>query len=300
MLLSKYPLILSVVFAAQIAIPQKTLAQASPPGIGFNNQESGFPSCDSECAKRILKYSTIAIETPGASGSGVIVGHKDGIYTAITAAHVVRGFDSKESLFAAPHSRKSYRIVSVEYPGKSKFDIALVRFKAGEPLFVQPINFFISAPAVIQRTSWGIDGDGARSAGISLPSGAVTVPIFRFNEFATQERAEGNKDGYEFIYNATTVPGMSGGPIVGWRSACMSKSGRYIGGGYFSLVAIHGRSEGYSQGGRSGLSLGVPLDLIRDYLQSRASTYGIPSNDEEVNSIALAQYCPSVPSGYLQ
>lgn len=286
-------LALSLLIVALGSASQESHSQTSTPLPGFVNLGGGGNlTCDSECSKQILKYSTIAIDTPGSSGSGVIVGHVDGVYTAITAAHVVKGFSAKEELRAVSlPSKNSYRILSVEFPGKGKYDIALVRFKASETLYIQPLNLFITAPPLIPRTNWGIDGGGARSAGISLPSGAVTVPVFRFNEFATQDRAEGNKDGYEFLYNASTVPGMSGGPIIGWRQTCMNSKGMYIGNGYFSLVAIHGRSEGNSAGGRSGLSMGVPLDLIKDELKLKAKEYGIPATDQEVNEVAKKQYC---------
>jgi len=250
--------------------------------------------CDSECAKKIFRFSTIGIETPGSSGSGVIIGVKDGIYTALTSAHVASGFSSKEEYYAVslPY-HKRYRILSAEFPSKGKLDIALVRFKASDQLYIQPLNFYVNAPHSMTRSEWGTDNDGARSAGISLPSGAVTVPIIRFNEFATQSRAEGNKDGYEFLYNASTVPGMSGGPIVGWRQACQNKEEQYMGAGYFSLIAIHGRSEEYSSGGRSGLSLAVPVQLIESFLRDKSATYGIPSTAEAINAIESRQYCKS-------
>ena len=281
---------------SQGQLSSSSIAQVSMQEAKFNVVDNAA-YCDSECAKKILQYSTIAIDTPGSSGSGVIIGIADEIYTAVTAAHVVQGFTPKEELYAVSYpTKKRYRITSVEFPSKGKHDIAIIRFKAQESLYIQPINFFFVAPPSegLERTSWGIDGDGARASGISLPSGAVTVPIFRFNEFSTQVRAEGNKDGYEFIYNASTVPGMSGGPIVGWRETCFDKKIGYKAAGYFSLFAIHGRSEGYAEGGRSGLSLGVPLDLIKDELKLKATAYGIPSNDQEVNDVTRKQYCSAL------
>lgn len=286
-------------FALQVLTAIPLLVQAAvaapdskPPAF---NQADGLWLCDSDCAKNIFKYSTIGIETPGSSGSAVVIGLKDGVYTALTAAHVMKGYSFKEDYYAVslPYNKR-YRIISTVLPANGRADIALVQFKAGELLYIQPLNIFIDAPSTVgmTMTEWGVDGDGARSAGISLPSGAVSVPILRFNEFTTQSRAEGNKDGYEFLYNASTVPGMSGGPIVGWRVACNKKDEGYKAAGYFSLLAIHGRSEEYAGGGRSGLSLAVPIDLIKTYLRDNATALGIPSNNDEVNAVELRQYCP--------
>ena len=96
-----------------------------------------------------------------------------------------------------------------------------------------------------------------------MPSGAVTVPILRYTEFALQERAEGNLNGYEMIYQASTVPGMSGGPIIGYRGMNAVKVSSLPFGEVLpiGLIAIHGRSEDYVGGGRSGMSLAVPVDL---------------------------------------
>ena len=63
---------------------------------------------------------------------------------------------------------------------------------------------------------------------------------------------------------------MSGGPLVGYRDVNM---------GYVlpvGLIAIHGRSEEYISGGRSGMSLAVPIDLAKDYLTKNADNSGIP------------------------
>ena len=95
------------------------------------------------------------------------------------------------------------------------------------------------------------------------------------------------KNGYEAIYLATsTVPGMSGGPIIGSR-VCAQENPEYYtpnswGGGwsdsgaYPGVIGLHGMSEEYSNsGGRSGTSLGIPLDLVVDFLGENADSYGV-------------------------
>ncbi len=58
-----------------------------------------------------------------------------------------------------------------------------------------------------------------------------------------------------------------------------------------ALVAIHGRSEKYHSGGRSGLSLGVPVDLINDYLIDNSKRLGIPGTQEAIEETINSQYC---------
>ena len=125
-----------------------------------------------------------------------------------------------------------------------------------------------------------------------MPSKSVSVPIFRKISAVLLDRARGNKDGYEVLYEASTVPGMSGGPIVGWREACLTQNEGFYSTtpSYFSLIAIHGRSEAYGAG-RSGMSLGVPIDLISDYLSKNSSKYGIPIKDSELRALVNKQYC---------
>ena len=56
---------------------------------------------------------------------------------------------------------------------------------------------------------------------------------------------------------------VRGGGVFGAR-VCPDERGAYAG-----LLAIHGRSEGYGQsGGRSGTSLGIPLDSIKTFLEN--------------------------------
>ena len=101
-------------------------------------------------------------------------------------------------------------------------------------------------------------------------------------------RAKGNQNGYEAIYLATsTVPGMSGGPIIGAR-ICAQRNPEYFtpskfsgsgwsdSGAYPGVIGMHGMSEEYlDSGGRSGTSLGIPLDLIVDFSGRNADSFGV-------------------------
>ena len=274
------------------------------PGFKFQ-KEAGSWFCDSACIKENFKYQVVGISGPNGSGTGTIVGLKDGAYAILTSNHVINLKNSSADEYEVYSfiSKKYYPLSSVETP-KDGIDIAVATFRAEESFHLNPINMYNIAPfsgVLGHNQEWDIEGDGARSAGISMPTASVTVPIFRFEEFVVQDRAHGNRDGYEFLYNASTVPGMSGGPIVGWRVACFaipngSQKGQFVGAGYFSLIAIHGRSEEYHSGGRSGLSMAVPVDLIRDYLDANSKRLGIPvTGSWEYIQTINTQYCPQIP-----
>ena len=144
---------------------------------------------------------------------------------------------------------------------------------------------------------WKIQGMPIIS-GVSIPTRSITVPIFRSSTAQMQTRAFGNQRGYEAIYSATsTVPGMSGGGVFGTRVCSdsdevqtnQSANPNWVklrGGAYPGLIAIHGMSEEYgSSGGRSGTSLGMPLDLFTDYLANNADKYGIPLGKKYVTQV---------------
>jgi len=185
--------------------------------------------------RELLKNVIVGIETPASSGTGTIIGKKGNVYTILTARHVIPSINEGDEYYTySMNSKKRYRITSVEAPLGEKADIAIATFTAPEDLNLNIISYFYTKPSGIGipgstmakprsgvMKQWKIDTTGGRGAGISMPSGAVTIPIYRFTEFIIQERAYGNKDGYELLYAASTVPGMSGGPIAGYRNFAM-------------------------------------------------------------------------------
>jgi len=255
-----------------------------------------------------IKRQIVAVVTPGSSGTGTIVGRKGSTYAILTAAHVIQGDIKKEEFYAVPLlSDYRYRLTSCERPNQA-IDLAVCTFAAPEDFYITPIstldrwtpNRYDSAayPPVEGKFSatddlwgtWDVMAGVARGAGISLATGSIKKPVFRYTLFSLTERVVGNQNGYEFIYSAATMPGMSGGPLLGARATkCWPmKDRRYP---FYWLLAIHGQSEGYSSGGRSGYSLGVPVDLIKGFLESNAKRLGIPKSKSEFQSLVVRQYC---------
>lgn len=267
------------------------------------------------------KKVSIGIETPAASGSGVIIGKKGNKYFFLTANHVASGNPKSEEFTAyslLDGNAKRYEITEFVRPKALKGkDIAIGIFESSDDLelaLIFPIDVkeFVPLPPTLPSDTWAIYGsmNGRQYdrtwdiqgppliGGISIPTASITVPIFRHTPGQIQTRAPGNKDGYEMIYNAvSTVRGMSGGGVFAARVCPEApldpdNSSRQSWGAYPGLIAIHGRSEEYgNSGGRSGASLAVPIDLIANYLGKNANKYGIPIGRKYYDE--LARQCVS-------
>tara|TARA_Y100001978_G_scaffold132968_1_gene118858 strand:- start:4 stop:966 length:963 start_codon:yes stop_codon:yes gene_type:complete len=252
---------------------------------------------------------TIGIETPASSGSGFLIGKKNSEYFFLTAGHVAISDPTKEEFWVyslVNGEEKKYKVNKFikpkEFNGK---DIVIGSFKTKDILpyaiifpidkdkFVPPppkLPFYTYEPFQSYNdryfnSKWQIQGPPI-VAGISIPTRSINIPLFRYSEIKMLPRAKGNQNGYEAIYLAiSTVPGMSGGPIIGSR-VCAQKNPEYYesydwgglsnSGAYPGVIGMHGMSEEYlNSGGRSGTSLGIPLDLIVDYLGENAESYGV-------------------------
>ena len=133
--------------------------------------------------------------------------------------------------------------------------------------------------------TWDIQGPPL-VAGVSIPTKAIPVALMRSSAAQMQVRVPGNQKGYEAIYAATsTVPGMSGGGIYAARNCPdlivkqnADRQWREPLALYPGVIGMHGMSESYGMsGGRSGTSLGIPLEIFSDFFTQNASRYGIPT-----------------------
>ena len=244
--------------------------------------------------ENIVKERIVGIFTPASKATGTIIGKKGNTYAILTAGHVIPSLQKGDEYdFYSLSSKKQYKITSVEYPLGKKIDIAVATFNSPEDHKITIINRFYDwniQPLDSIAQYWGIHAGGGLVTGVSLPSRSITVPIIRFDGVGLRRRAYGNKDGYEMIYKSSTVPGMSGGPVLGPRFiSCQNKDHEIF--GNFTLLGIHGRSEEYYSGGRSGISLGIPIDLIKDYLIDNSKRLGIPVTKKEIQEIINSQYC---------
>ena len=120
-------------------------------------------------------------------------------------------------------------------------------------------------------------------AGYSLPSKSITERVLRVSFATPQNLLSRNKDGYNLIYEATsTVPGMSGGPVIAARLCPILKKYARVG-AYAGIIGIHGKSEEYNNtGSRSGISLAIPINspTVIQYFSTHAKSLGVPTGNE--------------------
>jgi len=250
-----------------------------------------------------IRQSVVSIQGPTSSGSGVVIGKAGNIYTILTAKHVTGGANDQADVDFLDGSPVIELKIQKEFP---EVDLVVGTFQSNRPIVPAVINAFLPYPApgtaelaspeLNLRSKFDTVTNKARVAGYSLPSKAITQRIFRVVDAQLIEKIKGNKNGYDLLYQSSTVQGMSGGPVLGFRD-CSNGRGFALGispnSVFPSLLAIHGRSEDYRGGdGRSGVSLGIPIDnQILVYLKSIASQRGIPVGESNLRSLINQHYC---------
>jgi tetratricopeptide (TPR) repeat protein len=167
------------------------------------------------------KAVTVKIDADGKPGSGVLIQKQGQVYTLVTNRHVVCPGDSCSSL---PPERPyrlqlsdGYSIVAkssaVKLLGKD-LDLATIQFRTDR---YYPIAKMAAADNLKSE-------DAVFTAGFPKESGKFT---FSFGKVlaSVNNRLDGDKGAYGVIYDAFTLPGMSGGGVFNQNG---------------ELVAIHG------------------------------------------------------------
>jgi hypothetical protein len=251
----------------------------------------------------VIRQSVVSIHGPSGSGTGVVIGRSGTLYTVLTAKHVVGGKADQTDVDLRDGSAGSQLYTIKEFPG---VDLVVATFSSGKTFVPAVINNFLpypapataelSVPQLNLRSRFNTVTNKARVAGYSLPSKAIKQRLFRVVDAQLIEQIKGNEDGYNLIYQSSTVQGMSGGPVIGFRDC---SNGRGFGLGispnsvFPTLVGIHGRSEDYRGGdGRSGVSLGIPIDReLLMFLESISPKHGVPIGEAQIRPLVNRFYC---------
>jgi tetratricopeptide (TPR) repeat protein len=221
----------------------------------------------------------IKLQQNGSVGSGVIISRKGDIYTLVTNKHVVCGnqncsqLPSGESYSLGLADGQQYRVrgSSIRLLG-SDLDLAIIQFRSNRNYAVAKL----AAPGSLK-----IDDD-VYTAGFPLEQLGFTFgegqAIAVVNSRLKNKKGD-NVDGggYTIVYNAFTLPGMSGGGVFS---------------GNGQLVAIHGQGDKYKENteidnksrvdSKIGLNRGIPVRwLVQNLaevginLETARSTSGI-------------------------
>lgn len=227
-----------------------------------------------QSAEDIAKTAqAITVRIEGATqGSGVIVKRSGNRYTVLTAWHVLAGQKPQEELAI-------YTPDGIEHQGEKgsikklgEADLATITFSSTRAY----------ASASIASIESIFSGSKVFISGFPLPTPAVPARIWRFLEGSvTSLTTTEIPQGYQLLYSASTLTGMSGGPIL-------NNKGR--------LVGIHGRSETDTvlseQIGvavRTGISQGIPISYYERVSREQKDTSEIndtprPNQQEVIGS----------------
>ncbi len=212
--------------------------------------------------EKIAKGVTVEIrlQQDSSVGSGIIIARQGDLYTIATNRHVVCGSQRRDRVPAGESYElglidgQKYRVTanSVKLIG-TDLDLAIVQFRSSRKHQVAQVG---------TASALKVD-DVVYTAGFPLEQ-----PGFSFNQgnaFAVVDRRiTGDSGGYSMIYDALTLPGMSGGGVF-------DGDGR--------LVAIHGRGDRYGEntdlddetskvGSKIGYNRGIPIRWLVQGLAS--------------------------------
>ena len=199
----------------------------------------------------LARAVTVRIETPGASGSGVIIERNGNTYTVLTAQHVLAGLGGNEEAYVIPAAdeTKSYRLNNSSIrtlPQNLDIDLAIVQFESRETYQV----------ARLGDSSTVNLGSESYVSGYPLPSAAIDKIALRFTDgIINAVPTETFEKGYGLVYNNNTVAGMSGSPVFNAQG---------------DIIGIHGRGdreEAIGSGAKTGFNLAIPINTFRRWNQ---------------------------------
>jgi serine protease Do len=177
---------------------------------------------------------TVLISGQTTQGSGVIVAKTGETYYVLTAKHVVDTPGKYEIIDA---DKKRYPIDYGKVKKLANVDLVIVQFTSNQAYAI----------AQLGNSQQVQEGDSILVAGWPAPDSAITQPSRQVTPGQITGFQSGGADGYELVYNNTTSPGMSGGPVF-------NVAGEVIG--------IHGRASGSQERGKTGFNLGIPINLF--------------------------------------
>jgi tetratricopeptide (TPR) repeat protein len=184
------------------------------------------------------RSKAVSVEMLTGVGSGVIIHRQGDLYTVITNRHVVCKVRPDRCTDHDIHS--SYRIKTPD--GRiyqvAKSNIKLLKDDAGKFLDLAIVQFRsnLSYPVVLVAGPGSLKVDDAvYTAG--FPRGQRWLFGVGKAQAVVNKRLVGDQGGYTVVYNAETLPGMSGG-------GAFDRDGR--------LVAVHGQGDRFTENTQAG------------------------------------------------
>ena len=207
---------------------------------GVIGWQSPLASADDVAAvAQIAKGITVLIDGVN-PGSGIIVGREGNTYTVLTAAHVIPVQDEYDIVTS---DKQKYPLRYSTVQKMAGVDMATAKFTSDKSY---PVASLGDATKVTE-------GSPVYVAGFPKPGPAITQPVYNFTiGRVTANASQPLADGYGLVYSNSTLPGMSGGPVL-------DRQGK--------LVGVHGRADGGQLERqtetvyvKTGFNLGIPIN----------------------------------------
>jgi tetratricopeptide (TPR) repeat protein len=165
---------------------------------------------------KIAKAITISINpSTDNAGSGVIIQKQGNSYTVLTAGHVTNNI-SNSSILITPDGKKHQFKLLKRSPDK---DLATIKFESSS-------NYSIIKLGDAAKST---EGATIYVSGFPATTKAIKKSVYSFTEGKVQANAnQEDSEGYSLTYSNSTLPGMSGGPVLNDEG---------------ELIAIHGQGD---------------------------------------------------------
>jgi tetratricopeptide (TPR) repeat protein len=221
------------------------------------------------------KAKAVSVKMLTSKGSGVIIHRQGSLYTVITNSHVVC------KLKKLCTDREIHSLYRLKTPDDRTYQVAksnikLLKDSAGKPLDLAIVQFRSSRSYPIAQVadSGGLKvGDAVYTAG--FPQGQGWLFGTGQAQAVVNRRLLGDSGGYTIVYDAETLPGMSGG-------------GAFDSNGL--LVAVHGYGDKYTEntqaevepsntfkaslGNKIGINRGIPIRWVVKGLSDQGISLG--------------------------
>lgn len=192
----------------------------------------------------IAKNTTVRIHSQ-APGSGVIIKRQGNLYTVLTAAHVVATEDDYEVI---TRDGQTYPLIPSQIQKFTGIDLALVKFESDRDY----------ATAKLGNSTALSEGSVSYVAGFPMKTAAIDDIIYNFTSGTiTANAARPLRDGYSLVYSNSTLPGMSGGPVLNADGELMGIHGRAD-----TTTAAQDQSVNPDIFIKTGFNLGIPTALF--------------------------------------
>jgi tetratricopeptide (TPR) repeat protein len=222
--------------------------------------------------ERIAKAVTVEIKLKqsGRVGSGVIINRKGDLYTLVTNRHVICGASNcpdisvSEVFSLGLFDGQKYQVQksAIKLLG-SNLDLAIIQFRSNLNYSVAKVAALGSLKVTNEVYTAGFPSE---QPGFTFGVGkAISV---------VNKRLIGDGGGYTVIYDALTLPGMSGGGVFD---------------GNGQLIAIHGQGDRYQEntnmgnqlmtGRKIGYNRGIPIRWLVQSLAEIGINLGASSSD---------------------